>query len=87
MKVQLIQDNNWLNICYSVINTKWHASGASPRYVHCIAPQAGKPLMYISRWMQPTASAQGLNFAQSGSAFFNDNSDMWNFNAVETILP
>ena len=26
--------------------------------------------MYISRWMQATADAQGLSFAESGSAFF-----------------
>ena len=39
--------------------------------------------MYISRWMQATAGAQGLSFAESGSAFFNDNSNMCNFN-VET---
>ena len=36
--------------------------------------------MYISRWMQATAGAQGLSFAESGSAFFNENSNMWNFN-------
>ena len=36
--------------------------------------------MYISRWMQATADAQGLSFAESGSAFFNENSNMWNFN-------
>ena len=65
---------------------KRHATGASLRYVHCIAPQVGKPLVYISRWMQATAGAQGLNFAQSGSAFFNDNSNMCYLNA-ETELP
>ena len=61
---------------YSVINTKRHATAVSFRYVHCTAPQVGKSLVYSSRLMQATAGAQGLSFAESGSAFFNDNSNM-----------